>query len=59
MEALLIVFVIEVLRESVLRLPKALSPTIGTVGGIVVGTAVVKAGLVSPQMNNLNSVELL
>ena len=55
----MIVFVIEVLRESVLRLPKALSPTIGTVGGIVVGTAVVKAGLVSPQMNNLNSVELL
>jgi spore germination protein KA len=49
-EALLMVFVIEVLREAALRLPKALSTTIGTVGGIVVGTAVVKAGLVSPQM---------
>lgn len=49
-EALLMIFVIEVLREAALRLPKALSTTIGTVGGIVVGTAVVKAGLVSPQM---------
>ncbi len=49
-EALMMVFVIEVLREAALRLPKALSTTIGTVGGIVVGTAVVKAGLVSPQM---------
>lgn len=49
-EALLMVLVIEVLREAALRLPKALSTTIGTVGAIVVGTAVVKAGLVSPQM---------
>lgn len=49
-EALTMILVIEVLREAALRLPKALSTTIGTVGGIVVGTAVVKAGLVSPQM---------
>jgi hypothetical protein len=49
-EAFLMVFVIEVLREAALRLPTPLSTTIGTVGAIVVGTAVVKAGLVSPQM---------
>lgn len=49
-EAILMIFVIEVLREAALRLPKVLSTTIGTVGGIVVGTAVIKAGLVSPQM---------
>lgn len=49
-EALLMIFVIEVLREAALRLPKVLSTTIGTVGAIVVGTAVVKAGLVSPQV---------
>lgn len=49
-EAILMILVIEVLREAALRLPKALSTTIGTVGGIVVGTAVIKAGLVSPQM---------
>lgn len=33
-----------------MRLPKTLGTTIGTVGAIVVGTAVVKAGLVSPQV---------
>lgn len=49
-EALIMVFVIEILREAALRLPKVLSPTIGTVGAIIVGTAVVKAGIVSPQM---------
>ncbi|MCL5116882.1 MAG: spore germination protein, partial [Firmicutes bacterium] len=42
--------VIEVLREASLRLPKELSTTLGTVGAIVVGTAIVKAGIVSPLM---------
>ncbi|MBX5466119.1 MAG: spore germination protein [Firmicutes bacterium] len=50
LEAVLMILIIEILRESALRLPKLLSTTIGTVGAIVVGTAVVKAGLVSPQM---------
>ncbi len=49
-EVLLMVFTLEVLREAALRLPKALGPTIGTVGAIVVGTAIVKAGVVSPQI---------
>lgn len=49
-EAILMVFVIEVLREAAIRLPKVLSTTIGTVGAIIVGTVVVKAGIVSPQM---------
>lgn len=42
--------IIEILREASLRLPKELSSTLGTVGAIVVGTAVVKAGVVSPLM---------
>lgn len=42
--------IIEVLREAALRLPKELSNTLGTVGAIVVGTAIVKAGIVSPLM---------
>nr|WP_243239297.1 spore germination protein [Sulfobacillus harzensis] len=42
--------IIEVLREAALRLPKELSQTLGTVGAIVVGTAIVKAGIVSPLM---------
>jgi len=49
-EAVLMIFVIEVLREAAIRLPKVLSTTIGTVGAIIVGTVVVKAGIVSPQM---------
>lgn len=49
-EAVLMVVVIEILREAALRLPSVLSTTIGTVGAIIVGTVVVKAGMVSPQM---------
>ena len=49
-EVLVMILIIEILREAALRLPKALSTTIGTVGAIVVGTAVVKAGFVSPQI---------
>lgn len=49
-EVLTMWIIIEVLREAALRLPKELSTTIGTVGAIVVGTAVVRAGIVSPLM---------
>lgn len=49
-QIVLMIIVIETLREAALRLPKALSTTIGTVGAIVVGTAVVKAGFVDPQL---------
>jgi spore germination protein KA len=49
-QVILMVLVIETLREAALRLPKPLSATIGTMGAIVVGTAVVKAGLVDPQI---------
>ncbi len=49
-EVMVMILLIEILREAALRLPKMLSTTIGTVGAIVVGTAVVKAGFVSPQI---------
>lgn len=49
-EVLVMILLIEILREAALRLPKMLSTTIGTIGAIVVGTAVVKAGFVSPQI---------
>ena len=49
-QVILMVLVIETLREASLRLPKPLSTTIGTVGAIVVGTAIVKAGLVDTQI---------
>lgn len=49
-EVVVMILVIEVLREAAVRLPKVLATTLGTVGAIVVGTAVVKAGFVSPQI---------
>ncbi|MCY0885859.1 MAG: spore germination protein [Firmicutes bacterium] len=49
-QVVFMVFILEVLREAALRLPQPLSTTIGTVGAIVVGTAVVKAAYVSPQV---------
>jgi spore germination protein KA len=49
-EVVLMIVIIEILREAAMRLPQTLSVTIGTVGAIVVGTAVVRAGLVDPQI---------
>ena len=49
-EVVVMILVIEILREAALRLPKQLATTLGTVGAIVVGTAVVKAGFVSSQI---------
>ncbi|MHB1612319.1 MAG: spore germination protein [Sulfobacillus sp.] len=50
LEVLVMWVIIEVLREAAIRLPKSLSTTLGTVGAIVVGTAIVKAGLVDSLM---------
>ena len=44
--ALLIAF--ELLQESGIHLPQAIGQSVSTIGGIVVGTAAVDAGLVSP-----------
>lgn len=49
-EALIMEFTFELLREAGLRLPTALGSTIGIVGGIIIGQAAVSAGLVSPIM---------
>ncbi|HHV71381.1 MAG TPA: spore germination protein [Clostridia bacterium] len=49
-EALLMEIIIELLRESGARLPKAIGTTIGIVGGIVIGDAAVRAGITSPIM---------
>jgi hypothetical protein len=47
MEALLMEFIIELLREAGARLPTKVGQTIGIVGGIVIGTAAVDAGFTS------------
>lgn len=50
MEALFMVVVLELLREAAIRLPKSIAQTIGIVGGLVIGTAVVQASFVSNAM---------
>ena len=49
-EALIMEFVIEALREAGLRLPAAVATTLGVVGGIILGDAAVRSNLVSPAM---------
>lgn len=47
-EAAIMWIIVEVLREAANRMPQQLSNTIGTVGAVIIGTAIVKAGLVDP-----------
>lgn len=49
-EALIVELFIEVIREATVRLPAPIGPTIGIVGGLVIGDAIVNAGLVSNLM---------
>lgn len=46
-EILVLILLFELLREAGVRLPRALSGTIGIVGGIILGDAAIQAGLVS------------
>lgn len=46
-EALLLELFIELLREAGIRLPSKVAQTVGIVGGIVIGTAAVQAGITS------------
>ncbi|OIJ21936.1 spore germination protein [Anaerobacillus alkalidiazotrophicus] len=49
-EAIIMEVTIELLREAGVRLPRAVGQTIGIVGGLVIGDAAVRAGIVSPVM---------
>jgi spore germination protein KA len=49
-EALVMELTIELIREAGVRLPARIGQTIGIVGGLVIGDAVVRAGLVSNTM---------
>ncbi|MET3195583.1 spore germination protein [Bacillus sp. OAE603] len=46
-EAFLMEFTLEMLREAAIRLPSPISTTVGVVGGIVIGQAAVQAAIVS------------
>lgn len=47
-EVLIMEIAFELLREGGIRLPSPVSSTIGIVGGIIIGSAAVDAGIVSP-----------
>lgn len=49
-EAFIMEFTFELLREAGIRLPAPIGSTIGIVGGIIIGQAAVSAGIVSPVM---------
>ncbi|WP_179884744.1 spore germination protein [Bacillus sp. AFS015802] len=49
-EAAIMQLTLELLREAAIRLPNPIAQTIGVVGGLVIGTAVVEANLVSNTM---------
>ncbi|MFD0715345.1 spore germination protein [Paenibacillus sp. GCM10027626] len=50
LEALLLIFQFELLREAGIRLPKAVGQTIGIVGGLIIGDSLIRAGLASPTL---------
>jgi len=50
LEALLLLFQFELLREAGVRLPKAVGQTIGIVGGLIIGDSLIKAGMASPTL---------
>ena len=50
LEALIMQVTLELLREAAIRLPSPIAQTIGIVGGLVIGTAIVEANLVSNMM---------
>jgi spore germination protein KA len=59
-EALIMEVSVEILREASIRLPGPMGPTIGIVGGLVIGNAAVAAGLVSPSvLMRIQSIALL
>lgn len=49
-EAVTMQTVLELLKEAAIRLPSPIGQTIGVVGGLVIGTAIVEAGFVSSTM---------
>ncbi|MBO7745830.1 spore germination protein [Paenibacillus sp. MWE-103] len=50
LEAFMMQIILELLKEAAIRLPGPIAQTIGIVGGLVIGTAVVEAQLVSHTM---------
>lgn len=58
-EAFLMEAFVEILREALIRAPKSIGSSIGIVGGIVVGSAIVEAKIFSPVILIIVSLSLL
>lgn len=58
-EALIMIFTIEMIREAGLGAPKPIGQTIGLIGGVVIGQAAVQANIVSAMMVIVVSVTAL
>lgn len=57
--ALSLEFIVELLREALLRVPKQIGPAIGIVGAIVIGQASTSAGIFSPILLMIAAAELM
>lgn len=57
--ALMLEFIVELLREALLRVPKQIGPAVGIVSAIVIGQAAISAGVFSPLLLMLASASLL
>jgi spore germination protein KA len=57
--ALIIELILELLRESLIRVPEQIGPAIGIVGTIVIGQAAISSGIFSPFLLILMSLSLL
>lgn len=57
--ALSLEFIVELVREALLRVPKKIGPAIGIVGTIVIGQAAIAAGIFSPLLLIIVSTSLL
>ncbi|TBL80582.1 spore germination protein [Paenibacillus thalictri] len=58
-EMLLSLFLLDLLREAGARLPRATGSTITVVGGIIIGDAALRAGILSPSMIFLAAVSIV
>lgn len=58
-DTLTLEFIVELLREALLRVPKQIGPAIGIVGAIVIGQSAIAAGFFSPVLLTIAAVSLL
>ncbi|WP_339280051.1 spore germination protein [Paenibacillus sp. FSL W8-1187] len=50
MEMLLLLLLLEIFKEAGVRLPSAIGQTLTSIGGLIIGDAAIRAGLVSPSV---------